>query len=90
MLRELEIQGITYMSSKMTVAQVAAGLLVQGLVGKSSKKSTHIVAIEWQAMPRATNEAQLHSRNGVEHGEELLVAIVVNNDVGEQRDSYCR
>ena len=47
MLRELEIQGITYMSSKKTVAQVAAGLLVQGLVGNSSKKRTHIVAIEW-------------------------------------------
>ena len=90
MLRELEIRGITYMSSKVTVAQVAAGLLVQGLVGNSGKKSTHIVAIEWQAVPRATNEAQLHPGNGVEHGEELLVAIVINNDVGEQRDSYCR
>ena len=71
------------MSSKMTVAQVAAGLLVQGLVGNSSKKRTHIVAIEWQAVPRATNETQLHPGNGVEHSEELLVAIVVNNDVGE-------
>jgi hypothetical protein len=90
MLRELEIRGITYMSSKMTVAQVAAGLLVQGLVGNSSKKRTHIVAIEWQAVPRATNETQLHPGNGVEHSEELFVAIVVNNDVGEQRDSYCR
>ena len=90
MLRELEIRGITYMSSKVTVAQVAAGLLVQGLVGNSSKKRTHIVAIEWQAVPRATNEAQLHPGNGVEHGEELLVAIVINNDVGEQRDSYFR
>ena len=55
MLRELEIRGITYMFSKVTVAQVAAGLLVQGLVGNSGKKSTHIVAIEWQAVPRATN-----------------------------------
>ena len=41
--------------------QVAAGLLVQGLVGNSSKKSTHIVAIEWQAVSRATNEAQLNA-----------------------------
>ena len=90
MLRELEIQGITYMSSKETVAQVAVGLLVLVLIGCGSEKGTHIVAIERQAMPRATNKAQLNPRNGVEHGEELLVAVVVNNDVGEQRNSDCR
>lgn len=46
MLWELEIQGTTYMSSNETLAQVAAGLLVQGLVGNSGKKGTHIVTIE--------------------------------------------
>lgn len=60
MLRELEIQGITYMSSNGTVAQVVAQRLVQGLIGNGSKKSTHIVAIERQAVPGATNEAQLN------------------------------
>jgi len=61
MLWELEIQGTTYMSSNTTVAQVAAGLLVQGLVGNSGKKGTHIVTVERQAVPCATNEAQLNA-----------------------------
>lgn len=61
MLWELEIQGTTYMSSNETLAQVAAGLLVQGLVGNSGKKGTHIVTIERQPVPCATNEAQLNA-----------------------------
>ena len=61
MLWELEIQGTTYMSSNETLAQVAAGLLVQGLVGNSGKKGTHIVTVERQAVPCATNEAQLNA-----------------------------
>jgi len=61
MLWELEIQGTTYMSSNETLAQVAAGLLVQGLVGNSGKKGTHIVTVEGQAVPCATNEAQLNA-----------------------------
>ena len=61
MLWELEIQGTTYMSSNETLAQVAAGLLVQGLVGHSGKKGTHIVTVERQAVPCATNEAQLNA-----------------------------
>lgn len=59
MLRELEIQGITYMSSKVTVAQAALKRLVQGLIGDGSKKGTYVVAIEWQAVPGTANEAQL-------------------------------
>ena len=61
MLWELEIQGTTYMSSNKTVAQVAAGLLVRELVGNSGKKGTHIVTTERQAVPCATNEAQLNA-----------------------------
>jgi len=61
MLWELEIQGTTYMSSNKTVAQVAAGLLVRELVGNGGKKGTHIVTIERQAVPCATNEAQLNA-----------------------------
>ena len=65
MLWELEIQGTTYMSSNQTLAQVAAELLVRVLVRvlvwNSGKKGTHIVTIERQAVPCATNEAQLNA-----------------------------
>ena len=61
MLWELEIQGTTYMSSNETLAQVAAEVLVRVLVWNSGKKGTHIVTIERQAVPCATNEAQLNA-----------------------------